>query len=131
MTTIPFDTLDFSTELIESGLPEKQANAIAKAVSKAQQNSMTTVIEQVKHDHDMDNLTTKRDLKETELRLEARIKETELKIELVKSELKRDIETLRKEAAENKAALIRWVMGVGLLQITIITALLLKLVGHI
>jgi len=49
--------------------------------------------------------------------LDARIKETELKIELVRSELKRDI-------AKTKAELIRWVVGVGLLQITIITALL-------
>jgi hypothetical protein len=52
------------------------------------------------------------------------VKEIELKIELVKSELKRDI-------AENKAELIRWVVGVGLLQLTIITALLLKLTAHI
>ena len=50
------------------------------------------------------------------------IKDLELKIELTKAELKRDI-------AETKADLIRWVVGVGLLQITIITALILKLVG--
>lgn len=41
--------------------------------------------------------------------LDLRIKETELKIELVKSEL------------------IRWVVAVGVLQTTIITALLIKL----
>lgn len=57
------------------------------------------------------------------------LKETELKIELVKSELKRDIETVRKEISETKADLIRWVVGVGLLQITIIAALMLRLVG--
>jgi hypothetical protein len=50
------------------------------------------------------------------------IKDLELKIELTKAELKRDI-------AETKADLIRGVVGVGLLQITIITALILKLVG--
>lgn len=66
---------------------------------------------------DIENLVTNKDL-------DARIKETELKIELVRSELKRDI-------AETKAELIRWVVGVGLLQITIITALLLKLIGTI
>jgi hypothetical protein len=43
--------------------------------------------------------------------------------------LKRDIETVRKEIAETKAELIRWVVAVGVLQITIITALLLKLAG--
>jgi hypothetical protein len=65
----------------------------------------------------------------TTLIFDTRIKETELKIELVRSELKRDIETVRKEIAETKAELIRWVVGVGLLQITIITGLLLKLAG--
>jgi len=55
--------------------------------------------------------------------LDARIKETELKIELVKSELKRNI-------AETKAELIIWGLGIGLLQITIILALLL-IVGWI
>lgn len=71
-------------------------------------------------DYDLDNIATKRD-----------IRELELKIELVKSELKRDIETVRKEMAETKADLIRWVVGVGLLQVTIITALIMKITAHI
>jgi hypothetical protein len=33
--------------------------------------------------------------------------------------------------SENKSELIRWVVGVGLLQITIITGLILKLAGTI
>ena len=45
------------------------------------------------------------------------------------AELKRDIETVKKEIAETKAELISWVVAVGVLQITIITALLLKLAG--
>jgi len=57
----------------------------------------------------LDDLTTKRDLKELELRLESRIKDTELKI------------------VESKADLIRWVVGVGVLQTALITALLIKL----
>jgi hypothetical protein len=100
MSTIPFDTHAFYVELVESGLAEKTAEALTKAVTK---------IELAK----IEELATKRDLKEIEL-----------KIELVKSELKRDI-------SENKAELIRWVVGVGLLQITIITALMLKLTAHI
>jgi hypothetical protein len=43
--------------------------------------------------------------------MDARFKDTELKI------------------AETKSELIRWVVGVGLLQTTLIAALLLKLVG--
>jgi hypothetical protein len=61
----------------------------------------------------LDDLTTKRDLKELELRLESRIKDTELKI------------------VESKADLIRWVVGVGVLQTALITALLIKLSGTI
>lgn len=107
MSAIPFDTHAFYSELVESGLAEKTADALTKAVTK---------IETAK----LEELATKRDLKEIEL-----------KIELVKSELKRDIETVRKEMAENKAELIRWVVGVGMLQITVITALMLKLTTHI
>ena len=100
MSAMPFDTHAFYVELVESGLAEKTAEALFKAVTK---------IELAK----LEELATKRD-----------VKEIELKIELVKSELKRDI-------SENKAELIRWVVGVGLLQLTIITALMLKLTTHI
>jgi ribosomal protein L32 len=41
---------------------------------------------------------------------------------------KRDIKDLEVKLAETKADLIRWIVGVGLLQITLITALLLKLI---
>ena len=46
-------------------------------------------------------------------------------------DLKRDIEVLRlevkKDLAENKAELIRWVVGVGVLQTTLIVGILAKL----
>ena len=70
----------------------------------------------------------KRDIQESENRLEVRIKELEITlrkdIEILRAEVKRDI-------AETKAELIRWVVGVGLLQLTIITALLLKLANQL
>jgi len=100
MSTLPFDTHAFYVELVESGLAEKTADALTKAVTK---------IELAK----IEELATKHD-----------VKELDLKIELVKAELKRDI-------AETKAELIRWVVGVGLLQITIITGLVLKLTGQV
>ncbi len=111
MTTLTFDTHEFVTELKQAGLSESQAEAITRLHRQA----ANATIDYVKHEHSLENVITNKDL-------DARIKETELKIELVKSELKRDI-------AETKAELIRWVVGVGLLQITIITALLLKLAG--
>ena len=89
MSTVPFDTHAFYVELVESGLAEKTANALTKAVTK---------IELAK----LDDLATKHDIKELELKI-----------------------------AENKADLIRWVVGVGLLQITIIAALMLRLTGKV
>jgi hypothetical protein len=39
------------------------------------------------------------------------------------------LKELELKIAENKAELIRWVVGVGLLQITIIAGLMLRLTG--
>ena len=89
MTTMPFDTHAFYIELVESGLAEKTADALTKAVTK---------IELAK----LEELATKRDLKELELKI-----------------------------AENKAELIRWLVGVGLLQITIIAGLMMRLTGKL
>lgn len=52
MSAIPFDTHEFYTELVDSGLAEKTADALTKAVAK---------IEKAK----LDDLATKRDLAET------------------------------------------------------------------
>lgn len=120
MTAITFDTHEFVNSLKQAGLSEAQAEII----TKLQQQSATATIDYVKNEHSLDELVNNK-------ALDARIKETELKIELVKSELRRDIENVRKEIAETKAELIRWVVGVGLLQITLITALLIKLVNHL
>ena len=107
MTPLTFDTHEFVKKLKDVGFSEEQAEAI----TSLQKTTSSNILEQARHDYDLDNLATKRDLREIEL-----------KIELVRSELKRDI-------AETKAELIRWVVGVGLLQTVLITALLLKLAG--
>jgi CHASE3 domain sensor protein len=52
MTAIPFDSHEFYSELVQSGLAEKTADALTKAVVK---------IEKAK----LEELTTKRDLAET------------------------------------------------------------------
>jgi len=53
---------------------------------------------------------------------------TKTDLEVTKLELKRDIETVRKEMAETKAELVRWVIGAGFLQTVLIAALLMKLI---
>ena len=120
MTTIPFDTLQFATDLIDSGIPEIQATAITKAVSKAQQEALTTVIERVKHDYKLDEVATQRDLKEMELALKH-------DIELLRSDTGRMIAETNQRIAETKAELVRWVVGVGLLQTSLIIGALMKM----
>ncbi|MDD1606962.1 MAG: CCDC90 family protein [Methylococcaceae bacterium] len=97
MSTIPFDTHAFYVELVESGLAEKTAEALTKAVTK---------IELAK----IEELATKRDLKEMDTSLQ-------LKIEQTKSELQRWMVTV--------------VLGTAILQTAIIAALILKLTAHI
>lgn len=109
MTTLALDTYALVAKLKEAGIPEPQAAAQVETIVKA----IDSVMEQARHEHNIDNLVTTKDL-------DARIRETELKIDLVRSELKRDL-------AETKADLIRWVVGVGMLQTALITALLIKL----
>ncbi len=109
MTTLALDTYALVAKLKEAGIPEPQAAAQVETIAKAIDSAM----EQARHEHNIDNLVTTKDL-------DARIRETELKIDLVRSELKRDL-------AETKADLIRWVVGVGMLQTALITALLIKL----
>jgi hypothetical protein len=100
MTTLAFDTYAFIRKLKESGITEEQARAQVEALSAA--------FEQFQTELHFSDVATSRD-----------IRELELKIELLKAELKRDI-------AENKAELIRWIVGAGFLQTALITALLLK-----
>ncbi|TAN51980.1 MAG: DUF1640 domain-containing protein [Methylococcaceae bacterium] len=57
-------------------------------------------------------LATRQDIRE----LETRIRETELRLEA--------------KISDSKAELIRWVVGVGMLQMTLIAALLLRLVPN-
>ena len=96
MSSVPFDTHAFYVELVESGLAEKTANALTKAVTK---------IELAK----LDDLATKHDIKELELK----------------------IAQLDAKMADTKAELIRWVMGVGLLQTTILAGLMFRLADKI
>lgn len=126
MATIVLDTLEFSTKLRAGGFTEQQAETQARALAEVVEKQLVT-----RQDVDGRQAEIKRDIHESENRLEARVREVEvrvreleLKMDNVKAELKRDIEASR-------ADLIKWVVGVvfgvGLLQLTIITALLLKL----
>lgn len=100
MTTLTFDTLAYVKKLREAGVDEKQAEAQAAALA--------TVLKSGTGD-----LATQRD------------------VESLRSDLKRDLEVLRselkKDIAETKAELIRWVVGVGILQTALIVGILARL----
>ncbi|TCT21530.1 hypothetical protein [Thiobaca trueperi] len=104
MTTITFDTLKFVRTLKEAGVPERQAEAISEAVRSAQIESEPII---------------RPDLRELELRLDARIRELELKMEARFADTHARI-------AEARADLTRWVIGAGLLQTTVIIGVLMK-----
>ncbi len=95
MTVLAFDTHAFVKKLKEAGFSELQAEAQADALIKA--------LVQFREEMHLDELATKRDLRELELRLEAKL-------------------------AENKAEIIRWTIGAGIFQTALIAALLPKLV---
>jgi hypothetical protein len=65
MTAVTFDTLKFVEKLKSAGVPEEQAKAMSEAFRDATGEA---------------DLTTKRDLKDTELRLEARIDKLDTRI---------------------------------------------------
>jgi hypothetical protein len=108
MTAILFDTLEFAAKLKAGGFTEQQAETQARA--------MADIVEK--------QLNTRQEIQEHENRIESQI--IELKRDIKELELKNDA-----KLSETKAELIRWVVGVGLLQITIITALLLKITSQL
>lgn len=87
MTAMAFDTHEFYNDMVNSGLPEKTADALTKAVAK---------IEKAK----IDELATKRDLKDLELKI-----------------------------AESKADLTKTIILVATAHLTIMTGVMLKLAG--
>jgi hypothetical protein len=117
MSTITFDTHDFVRKLKGVGFSEEQAEVI----TDLQKTTSANTLEQAKHDYELDNIATKRDLKESELQIESKIRELDttlqLKIEQTKSELQRWMVTV--------------VLGTAILQTAIIAALILKLTAHI
>jgi len=120
MNAIPFDTLKFALRLKAAGFTEAQAEVI----TEMQKEVVDNTLEQARHDFHLDDVSTKRDLKDLEVVLRTEIKalESELshKIELLRADTRRD-------QAETKADLTRWIVAAGFLQTTVIVAVLLKI----
>lgn len=117
MNAYAFDSLDFYEQLTAAGMPEKQA--------KTQANAFKYFFA-LKSDKEREELATKGDMRESELRLQkeieltrAEIKETELRlqkeieivrgeVEKVRGEIKETELRLHKEINNTKYALLRW-----------------------
>ena len=86
------------------------------------------IIEQIKHDYRLEDITTNKDL-------DARIKETELKIELVRKEIEIVRADLKRDIADSKAELSRTMLtvgvGVGLVQLVSIFMLFIRMTGKV
>ena len=80
MTAFTIDIHEFYSELKEAGFTEKQADVIAKIQGKA----ATATIEQVKNDLHLDELATKRDIRETELRIITQLSTMQQDIQVTK-----------------------------------------------
>ena len=109
MNAIPFDTLQFANRLKSVGFTDEQAQVI----TELQRTATDSTLEQARHDYHLDDVATKRDMKELETALEH-------KIELLRADTGRMI-------AESKADLTRWIVGAGFLQTTLIIGVLLKI----
>ncbi len=102
------DTLEFATKLKAGGFTEQQAETQARAIAEVVEKQLATNQDVENHEQ-----TLRRD------------------IEALRADLKRDVELLRaelkKDLAKSKAELIRWVVGVGILQTTLIVGILARL----
>ena len=120
MNAIPFDTLHFANRLKAVGFTDEQAEVI----TELQRTATDSTLEQARHDYHLDDVTTKRDMKELETALKH-------DIEMLEVNLRREIEVLRADTgrmiAMSKADLTRWIIGAGFLQTTLIIGVLLKI----
>lgn len=125
MTTFVLDTLTYTETLKAGGFSEQQAATQAHALAEIIDRQMATKSEVETHEN-----TLRRDIETLRL-------ETKRDIEMLRLETKRDIEALRLDMkreiaetntriAETKAELTRWIIGAGLLQTTVIVAVLMK-----
>jgi hypothetical protein len=115
MATIAFDTLKFSNRLKAAGVPDKQAEAEAEALKEVLSDFAA---------ERLDDLATRRDLKELELALQHNAKELEVS---ARRDLKEAELRLEAKMADSKADLIRWVVSAGIVQTAVIGALVMSL----
>ena len=118
----PSDTLILDThasihELVNAGMPERQAETVVRQQARLLEQNLAT-----KHDIETLRQGTKYDIEtlrqETKYGIETLRQETSAGIETLRQETKTGIETLRQETAARieaaKVGLIKWILGLGI-----------------
>ena len=114
MSVIVMDTLEFATKLKAGGFTEQQAETQARALADVVEKQLAT-----RRDIDEHEQSLRRDIE----MLRADVKRD---IKILRAELKRDLAEVNQRVAESKAELIRWVVGVGILQTTLMVGILAR-----
>ncbi|MFQ5455806.1 MAG: coiled-coil domain-containing protein [Nitrospirota bacterium] len=106
MSSLAFDTLEYVQKLKAVGVPEKQAEAHAHALSEVIESNLATKQDTLDLKRDIANVRAelKRDIAEVKAELKRDIAE-------VKAELKRDIKELELKFSA-QFVLLKWMMGV-------------------
>lgn len=114
---VTFDTLKYMERLEHVGVPSEQARVQVEALAEVLSDEVCRIADQY---------ATKKDFAQEVSGLRQEVGGSRL-------ELKAEINALRLDTkasiAEAKADLIRWVVGVGILQMALIAGLVLKLVN--
>lgn len=137
MNAIPFDTLKFANRLKAVGFTDTQAETIVEIQREASNETLHHAI----HDFHLDDIATKRDLKELErdlkemdVALRRDLADVEMRlqhqIELLRSDTARQVAETNQRIAETKSDLTRWIISAGFLQTSLIIGVLLK-VAHL
>jgi hypothetical protein len=114
MSVIVMDTLEFATKLKAGGFTEQQAETQARVLADVVEKQLATQRDVDEHEQNL-----RRDIE----MLRADVKRD---IEVLRAELKRDLAEVNQRVAESKAELIRWVVGVGILQTTLMVGILAR-----
>lgn len=104
MTSIPFDTLKMMERLESAGFTNAQAEVLAEVIGKEKA-------------HAAERYASKHDVAQELVGIKASIDNVGATLNL----------KIDRSAAEVKSELIRWVVSVGVLQMALIAALILKL----
>ena len=126
MTLAPIDTLEVVKELKAAGFSEAQAEAVTRAVRKAQDLDLSHLA--TKHDLAAHQAATKHDLEATKADLEHKIEAVRADPRACKVDIRHECAALRADIkaalAELKADVIKWVLGIAFAQGAMIVALL-------